>query len=103
MLTVLLQQKNNLSEANAMIQELENKLRADEAIRRKLHNTILELKGNIRVFCRVRPALGNENADGSALSHLSFANNDGIEVISKSVSATCFLLFFFFFYSTSTT
>ncbi|TEB36837.1 P-loop containing nucleoside triphosphate hydrolase protein [Coprinellus micaceus] len=26
-----------------------------ETIRRKLHNTILELKGNIRVFCRVRP------------------------------------------------
>lgn len=26
-----------------------------ELIRRKLHNTIQELKGNIRVFARVRP------------------------------------------------
>ncbi len=25
-------------------------------MRRKLHNTIQDLKGNIRVFCRVRPA-----------------------------------------------
>lgn len=35
---------------------LEEKSRHDDLIRRKLHNTILELKGNIRVFCRVRPA-----------------------------------------------
>lgn len=28
---------------------------AHEAHRRKLHNTILEIKGNIRVFCRLRP------------------------------------------------
>ena len=29
-----------------------------EMVRRKLHNTILEIKGNIRVFCRIRPLLG---------------------------------------------
>lgn len=33
------------------------KLRAEETLRRKLHNQVQELKGNIRVFCRVRPAL----------------------------------------------
>ena len=31
-----------------------------ELIRRKLHNTIQELKGNIRVFCRVRPLNATE-------------------------------------------
>ncbi len=28
-----------------------------EVIRRRMHNQIQELKGNIRVFCRVRPPL----------------------------------------------
>ncbi|EEY66312.1 kinesin-like protein [Phytophthora infestans T30-4] len=33
-----------------------------EAVRRSLHNKVMELKGNIRVFCRVRPVLQNELA-----------------------------------------
>ncbi|TRM56859.1 P-loop containing nucleoside triphosphate hydrolase protein [Schizophyllum amplum] len=33
---------------------------AHDALRRRLHNEIQELKGNIRVFCRVRPPLGDE-------------------------------------------
>ncbi|CAI6337301.1 unnamed protein product [Periconia digitata] len=36
--------------------ELANeKLRQEETLRRKLHNQVQELKGNIRVMCRVRP------------------------------------------------
>ncbi|KAK6348367.1 kinesin-like nuclear fusion protein [Orbilia javanica] len=37
------------------------KLRTEETLRRKLHNQVLELKGNIRVFCRVRPTLEAES------------------------------------------
>eukprot|EP01069_Polyplicarium_translucidae_P009195 Polyplicarium_translucidae@DN3297_c0_g2_i2.p3 len=31
-----------------------------ESQRKKLHNTLQEIRGNIRVFCRVRPALSTE-------------------------------------------
>ena len=41
--------------------ESHEKLRKEETLRRKLHNQVQELKGNIRVFCRVRPALGSDS------------------------------------------
>ncbi|EPY52718.1 kinesin-like protein Pkl1 [Schizosaccharomyces cryophilus OY26] len=41
-------------------ESLSKKLFAEESLRRQLHNTIQELKGNIRVFCRVRPFLPRE-------------------------------------------
>eukprot|EP01128_Nolandella_sp_AFSM9_P003465 TRINITY_DN1490_c0_g2_i2.p1 TRINITY_DN1490_c0_g2~~TRINITY_DN1490_c0_g2_i2.p1 ORF type:complete len:720 (-),score=204.42 TRINITY_DN1490_c0_g2_i2:72-2231(-) len=44
------------------IQYLEDKAKVDESLRRKMHNQIQELKGNIRVICRVRPFLGTETA-----------------------------------------
>ncbi|KAK3062771.1 hypothetical protein LTS18_003400 [Coniosporium uncinatum] len=39
------------------------KLRAEETLRRKLHNQVQELKGNIRVFCRVRPTLAVDDQE----------------------------------------
>lgn len=49
------------------------KLQEGETLRRKLHNTVQELKGNIRVFCRVRPMLNGEGGGGGndlAASHI---------------------------------
>ncbi|XP_050211296.1 kinesin-like protein KIN-14C [Mercurialis annua] len=40
--------------------DAEHQLTEGERLRKKLHNTILELKGNIRVFCRVRPLLPDD-------------------------------------------
>jgi kinesin family protein C1 len=51
-----------VAEQSEQIAGLEAKSRVDEALRKKLHNTVQELKGNIRVYCRVRPLLGAEAA-----------------------------------------
>jgi kinesin family member C1 len=45
----------------ADIAALEEQAHLDEDERRKLHNALQELKGNIRVFCRVRPTLAGES------------------------------------------
>ena len=51
----------------ARIQELEEALRKGEIQRRKLHNLVQELRGNVRVFARVRPFLPNDGVDSSNL------------------------------------
>ncbi|KAM8954228.1 kinesin-like protein KIFC1 [Pelodytes ibericus] len=45
-----------------------------ETERRRLHNLVQELKGNIRVFCRVRPALSTEK--NLPVGHIGYPNND---------------------------
>ncbi|NXI37216.1 CTK2 protein, partial [Galbula dea] len=54
----------------------EEKLHSLEMERRKLHNLVQELKGNIRVFCRVRPLLPEEEERQKGLEHLHFPPND---------------------------
>ncbi|GAX84446.1 hypothetical protein CEUSTIGMA_g11866.t1 [Chlamydomonas eustigma] len=43
---------NNLLQKVAVLQ---NALTSSDAIRRKLHNELVQVKGNIRVYCRVKP------------------------------------------------
>jgi Microtubule binding len=72
-----------LAEAVSSRDEIQEKLRAEETIRRKLHNQIQELKGNIRVFCRVRPALSHESVDeGNKLAEIKFpdSSTEGREI-----------------------
>ena len=64
-----------LNEAVTSRDEIQEKLRAEETIRRKLHNQIQELKGNIRVFCRVRPALAHEFGDSDKLAEIKFPDS----------------------------
>ncbi|KAI5075513.1 hypothetical protein GOP47_0009589 [Adiantum capillus-veneris] len=54
-------------ELQLKLSEAEQRLNEGEIIRRKLHNTIQELKGNIRVFCRVRPLIVDE--EDNELAH----------------------------------
>ncbi|KAH7094016.1 kinesin-domain-containing protein [Auriculariales sp. MPI-PUGE-AT-0066] len=49
--------KQQLLAKDDVIAEQRLEILDSEAIRRKLHNQVQELKGNIRVYCRVRPPL----------------------------------------------
>jgi kinesin family protein C1 len=69
-----------------VIQELEQRIRQEESIRRRLHNTIQELKGNIRVFCRVRPVSGdgalngNGNKAATTIARIKYPDQEGREI-----------------------
>ncbi|KAI3708512.1 hypothetical protein L2E82_37701 [Cichorium intybus] len=62
------EQKNVNSALQLRLAEAELKVFEGEILRKKLHNTILELKGNIRVFCRVRPLLCDDGGDNETKS-----------------------------------
>ncbi|KJE97078.1 kinesin-1 [Capsaspora owczarzaki ATCC 30864] len=67
------------------IRQCEEKIREDEAIRRRLHNTVQELKGNIRVFCRVRPILPHDRAAPGAknggLAKMDFPDRESKTIV----------------------
>lgn len=50
-------QREEVTRMQARIEELEGQVFDCEAARRKLHNKVQELRGNVRVFSRVRPML----------------------------------------------
>jgi len=52
-------------EAVQRVEELEMLFRAEQEQRRRSHNQLLDLKGQIRVFCRLRPLLPREQGDDS--------------------------------------
>ncbi|MED6169497.1 Kinesin-like protein KIN-14C [Stylosanthes scabra] len=58
--TVFEEQKRIIRELQDKLADREFQIVEGEKLRKKLHNTILELKGNIRVFCRVRPLLPDD-------------------------------------------
>ena len=75
-------------EALTVSEQERSRLHADlvseETQRRILHNKIQELKGNIRVFCRVRPPLAHEPSE-TAFRH---EGTDEIEVTGPSVETS---------------
>ncbi|PIN19618.1 Kinesin (KAR3 subfamily) [Handroanthus impetiginosus] len=84
--------RSEFEEQTALILELKNRLAdADikivegEKLRKKLHNTILELKGNIRVFCRVRPLLSDDGV-GNDTRVVSFPTS--MEVLGRGIDFT---------------
>eukprot|EP01034_Spumella_vulgaris_P027259 gene27259-33953_t len=62
-----LKSDSSLKSDQERIKTLEAEVRAGEIARRKLHNQVQELRGNIRVFARVRPFLPNDGFNMDAL------------------------------------
>ena len=63
--------QTELSDSRAQCDTQQRDLCFFETERRRLHNTIQELKGNIRVFCRVRPLLLQEEEMAHTMEHIS--------------------------------
>uniref|UniRef100_A0A8C0FX02 Kinesin-like protein n=1 Tax=Chelonoidis abingdonii TaxID=106734 RepID=A0A8C0FX02_CHEAB len=63
----------------------EERLHHLEMERRRLHNLVQELKGNIRVFCRVRPLLAWEKERQKGLEHLHFPLQDNKALVLSKV------------------
>lgn len=71
-------QKKINEELNTVKDELQSLVHTMDKDRRILHNAIQELKGNIRVFCRVRPRTPSEL--GRAMCTMNFIDECTIEV-----------------------
>ena len=56
----LVQCRDELAQRTTQVADLERKLVENEKLRRKMHNTIQELRGNVRVHVRLRPFLPSD-------------------------------------------
>jgi len=61
-------------------EEMKGKMIWGETERRRLHNMVQELKGNIRVFCRMRPLLGEEKESGDESRHVNISSEKNMEL-----------------------
>ncbi|KAB0798851.1 hypothetical protein PPYR_06731 [Photinus pyralis] len=80
--SLLRQDLLKLQDTNYAQQQLlelyEGRIQEHEHVRRIMHNQIQDLKGTIRVFCRVRPALFSE--DSKQLCNIGFIDEDMLEI-----------------------
>lgn len=65
-----------ISEVSSANQELLRKYKREMNLRKKCHNELVRLKGNIRVFCRVRPVCQGEQDSAEAKNMVTFDPED---------------------------
>ena len=71
-----------IKELISVQEEMMEKIRWGETERRRLHNMVQELKGNIRVFCRMRPLLGDEKqVDRQEIKHVKILSEKKMELM----------------------
>lgn len=79
---------NRVGVLEDQVEYLKSELAASDELRKKLHNDIQDLKGNIRVFCRVRPT--NYGEDDYMSCAFNFIDDTTFEIkkSKESISAT---------------
>ncbi|GJN01655.1 hypothetical protein PR202_ga18935 [Eleusine coracana subsp. coracana] len=77
------EQKERLQYVEERLAYAESQIVEGDRLRKKLHNTILELKGNIRVFCRVRPLLFH--GDSNSVEEASISYPTSVESAGRSL------------------
>ncbi|XP_008400300.1 kinesin-like protein KIFC3 isoform X3 [Poecilia reticulata] len=65
-----------IGDVSSTNQDLLRKYKREMNLRKKCHNELVRLKGNIRVFCRVRPVSQEELDSAEAGTALSFDSDD---------------------------
>ncbi|KAF3776261.1 Kinesin-5 [Nymphaea thermarum] len=78
--------KKAMRELENVLAEKELLIFEGELVRKKLHNALLELKGNVRVFCRVRPVLPDDEYGGGEATAIFYPSSAellgrGIELV----------------------
>jgi kinesin family protein C1 len=68
-----------LESAQKQVEDMKKEAMESELVRRKLHNMVQELKGNIRVFCRVRPVLPSDLVTYSSVLSSSGSSTNSSE------------------------
>jgi kinesin family protein C2/C3 len=69
--------KASIDRIQRKLEAVQEKFRSEVATRRKLHERVMELEGNIRVFCRSRPVLAVDGSGEYAQVVVSCATVDG--------------------------
>ncbi|CAL9055497.1 unnamed protein product [Musa banksii] len=79
-------QKNTIIDLQDCLAEAELQIIEAEKLCKKLHNTILELTGNIRVFYRVRPLLLDTDSGGTDEDVVSYPTS--LEYLGRGIDLT---------------
>ncbi|KAF9130195.1 hypothetical protein BGW39_003377 [Mortierella sp. 14UC] len=69
--------ERELCDSQTLARQLQQKVKEEEAIRRKLYHAIMDLKGHIRVFCRVRP----HGPPDDSVTSITYPDLEGQDVV----------------------
>ncbi|KAK0048052.1 kinesin-like protein KIFC3 [Biomphalaria pfeifferi] len=75
--------QQTLAEVNIKNKELVDKYLREMKLRKKLHNELVDLKGNIRVFCRIRPSIKEDGTEENDIVVSVDSNDDTLVAVNN--------------------